>query len=100
MMFKELLVAVVVIGGLALAARWAFRPSTPRLGARPRIGDRGLLRPVAHVPNESAARSAQTVLTGAGIRCTSSPTADGRIEILVFPADLDRARSLLLDLEE
>jgi hypothetical protein len=99
-MFKELLVAVLVIAVLILTARWAFRPSTPRLGPRPRIGDRGLLQLVAHAPNEKAAASAQALLTDAGIRCTSGPTADGRVEILVFPADLDRARGLLLDLED
>lgn len=100
MEFKELVEALAVMAVLALAARWVFRPSTPRLGLRPQIGDRGLLRLVAHVPDRTAAKSAQAVLSDAGIRSTTGATAEGRVEILVFPDDLDRARSLLLDLEE
>ena len=83
--------AIVV---LVLALRWVFRPSMPRRGLPPTIGDRGLLKAISTgTPLEMAARRA--VLSDAGIRSTTGPAPDGSLELLVFTEDVERARSLL-----
>lgn len=95
MSLSELVAALLLVSVLALASRWIFRPSTPRLGPRPLVGDRGLLRPVAEVEDQATAERVRGMLAAAGIRCTAGPTSGGRVEILVFPADLEQARVLL-----
>jgi hypothetical protein len=89
-------VAFAVLGLLALFMRWAFgtghgrderrRPAPPP-GA-------GLLTPVATLSRKESALALRAVLSDAGIRSTLRDTAPGRVDILVFPEDAARARSL------
>ena len=87
------IIAFAVVGGLALVLRWTF--GTQRFfGHRPApaSNDFGLLRAVATVDSAGAANALRAVLSDASIRATTAPTVDGRVAVLVFPADLERAR--------
>ena len=57
--------------------------------------DTGLLRPVADLPDRAAAAALRAVLSDAGIRSTIGIRRDGRVEVLVFPDDEERARKLV-----
>lgn len=88
---------------LTAIARWAFAPH------RHEERDYGLLVVAVELPSRDAAEQAQDVLRRSRIRATVGHTpgfvrvsAEGRATrepdlhpVLVFPADLDRARSLL-----
>jgi hypothetical protein len=116
--------AVVVVCLLVLLLRWILgvgrsrsAASRSRSGARPAAtrpaparpapagsapgspagvpADYGLLRRVALSPGRPEGDTLRAVLTGAGIRSTLSNRPDGQVEVLVFAADVDRARSLL-----
>jgi hypothetical protein len=118
------IVAVVVVCLLGLLLRWIFggrrsrssgarpgaaatrspraRPTNPPAPARSAAArpggvpsDYGLLRQVALLPGRTEGDSLRAVLTGAGIRSTLSAHPDGQIAVLVFAADVDRARTLL-----
>ncbi|MGY1803470.1 hypothetical protein ACI78T_09320 [Blastococcus sp. SYSU D00922] len=90
-------VAFAVLGLLALFMRWAFgtgygrdrrrQPTTP--GA-----DDGLLTPVATLTRRESALALRAVLSDAGIRSTVRYPAPHRADVLVFPEDAARARSL------
>jgi hypothetical protein len=89
------LVVVVVIGTLALVLRWTYGSS--RAAPPPPVADDadyGLLREVTTVENLGEANALRAVLSDAGIRSTSARAGHGRIRVLVFAADLDRARQL------
>jgi hypothetical protein len=92
---------VVVLCLLALALRWVFgtgrsRRRSPSPPPRPGVRtDYGLLRPVALLPGRPEGNALRATLTEAGIRSTLSARPDGQVELLVFAADLVRARSLL-----
>ena len=83
-------IAFVVIAGLALFLRWAFRGEPRR---RP-PADNGLLTCVATLPGRESALALRAVLSDAGIRSTVRSTGAHRAEVLVFPEDADRARVL------
>jgi hypothetical protein len=89
-------VAVVLILGLIL--RWVFKPSRPRTGlpvdaaASP---DLGMLQVMASAVPRDEAMEMRAVLGDAGIRSSMSKRRDGRLDVLVFQDDADRARSLL-----
>jgi hypothetical protein len=96
--------AVVVVCLLAMLLRWVFgrrRPRSARYRSRPTLppdagpAAYGLLRPVALLPGRAEGDSLRAVLSAAGIRSTLSAGPDGQVEVLVFAADADRARSLL-----
>jgi hypothetical protein len=101
--------AVVVVCLLGLLARWIFGVGRSRsAGARSaaarsarasgptgRPADYGLLRRVALLPGRADGDALRAVLSNAGIRSTVSARPDGQVEVLVFAADVDRARSLL-----
>jgi hypothetical protein len=96
---SALVLALVVVGGLALLMRWIFKPSRPR-GTRPLIdaGDStelGLLDVVATGLPRAAALSARATLGDAGIRSSMSRRRNGALDVLVFRVDADRARELL-----
>jgi hypothetical protein len=95
--FPELGALLVVIG-LAGAARWVFRPSRPKRTIQ-RIDatdarELGLLTVIATLDRKQAAGQ-RGILAAAGIRASSSLRKDGRYDLLVFTQDVDRARELL-----
>jgi hypothetical protein len=102
------IVAVVVVCLLGLVLRWIFGTGRRRSpGARPaprpgqpnggtgRPTDFGLLRQVAVLPARLEAEAARATLTAAGIRSTLTARPDGQVDVLVFAADVARARPLL-----
>ncbi|CCG04743.1 hypothetical protein [Blastococcus saxobsidens] len=82
-------IAFVVLALLALFVRWAF---AGRGG--PTADDDGLLVRVATVSRRDWASALQATLSDAGIRSTVRSPAAHRTEVLVFPADAERARAL------
>ncbi|GLZ39132.1 hypothetical protein [Actinokineospora sp. NBRC 105648] len=85
------LVALLVVGVLGLVLRWAFTTDDRRK-------DYGLLREVAKVPSQTAARFVEERLQAAGVRATTVPAEDGEgLRVLVFPADERAAIAALLD---
>lgn len=91
-------VAIVVVAALAMLSKWIFGTGR-RHGARPLVPgvqvDTGLLRPVADLPDRSAAAALRAVLSDAGIRSTIGVRRDGRVQVLVFPDDEEQARKLV-----
>ena len=85
------LLVAAVLGSLILIARWAT-------GKAPTLveGERGygLLTPVAGGLSSDDVGVLQQALSGAGIRCTVAGVP-GDYQLLVWPADLARARLLL-----
>jgi hypothetical protein len=93
-------VAIVLVAALAMLSRWIFGTGRRRTAARaagpPGIKvDTGLLRAVADLPDWAAASALRAVLSDAGIRSTIGVRRDGRVQVLVFPDDEDRARRLV-----
>lgn len=90
-------VAFAVLGLLALFMRWAFGTGYGRdRRGRPSAAtpDDGLLTPVATLTRRESALALRAVLSDAGIRSTVRFPAANRADVLVFPEDADRARSL------
>ena len=92
-------VAIVVVAALAMLSKWIFGTGR-RHGARSLVPpgvqvDTGLLRPVADLPDRSAAAALRAVLSDAGIRSTIGVRRDGRVQVLVFPDDEEQARKLV-----
>ena len=87
------LIAFLALAGLALFMRWAFGTGYGRRPppARP---DDGLLTLVATLSRRESAMALRAVLSDAGIRSTVRFPAAHRADVLVFPEDADRARSL------
>lgn len=94
-------VAIVVVCVLAGLSKWIFGSGRRRTAAARSLVppgvqvDTGLLRSVAELPDRGAAGAVRTVLSDAGIRSTLGVRGDGRVQVLVFPADEDRARRLV-----
>jgi hypothetical protein len=92
-------VAIVVVAALAMLSKWIFgtgRRRTARSPVPPGVPvDTGLLRPVADLPDRAAAGALRAVLSDAGIRSTIGVRRDGRVQVLVFPDDEERARKLV-----
>jgi hypothetical protein len=98
-MLWQTLVAFAAVALLALilklffgrdrdATTFAFRtPGDP--------DDFGLLTPAATVDSAAEAGALRALLRDAGIKATTTRAQDGRFHILVFPAELDRARRVL-----
>lgn len=94
------IVAVVVVILLAVLARWIFGTGRNRTAARTHVrtqgpADHGLLKAVAERPDRAAGAALRSVLAEAGIRSTLGIRRDGSVQVLVFPADEDRARRLV-----
>jgi hypothetical protein len=85
------LIALATIGVLALVLRWTFGRSSSGL---PDDGDEdyGLLAPVAVTESAAEAEHLRAVLAAADIRATVARARGGRHLVLVFTAELDRAR--------
>jgi hypothetical protein len=93
-------IALIVVGLLALVTRWVFRPSRPnRIRNRPPDAtdaeDLGLLTVVRTGLTRAEALDRRAVLGQAGIRSSMSARRDGTLDVLVFHADADKARILL-----
>ncbi len=90
-------VITLVMLGLALFMRWAFGTGAGRDGrSRPTAPpvDDGLLTTVATLSRRESALALRAVLSDAGIRSTVRSPAPHRTDVLVFPEDAARARSL------
>lgn len=91
--YFTLLIALAVIGMLALVLVWASSPDTDKAHRK----DYGLLREVAKVPSSTAARVVEGQLKNAGVAATTVPAEDGiGLRILVFPNDQSAAIDVLL----
>lgn len=96
----DIVTALITIGLLALIMRWVFRPSRPN--ARPKrpvdatdAENLGLLTVVLSGVNRQDALEQRATLSAAGIRSSTSSRRDGTLDVLVFRADVDRARIVL-----
>ena len=85
-------IAFVVLGLLALFMRWAFGTGSGR--SQPPSADDGLLTRIATLSQREAALALRAVLSDAGIRSTQRTRAPQRTDVLVFPDDAARARTL------
>lgn len=96
---SALIVAMAAVLLLALALRWVFAPSRPRLGRRPvdaaASAELGLLTVVTPGVDRQDALRRRLLLQEAGIRSSMSRRADGRYDVLVFAADERVARDRL-----
>ena len=91
------LVALGVVGVLALLLRWAFSTGHSLVERRPEVGSPeqyGLLVPVAEPPTFVEAEMVRRRLNDAGLRATLAPTTEGP-RVLVFPEDVKAARLVL-----
>jgi hypothetical protein len=93
------ILAVVVVILLAVLSKWIFGNGRNRTAASrlPPAGpaDHGLLTPVADLPDRAAGARLRAALSEAGIRSTLGVRRDGSVQVLVFPADEDRARKVV-----
>lgn len=88
-------IALVVVGLLAILLRWTFRPRRISWVGRARSGDTGLLRPVAVVDTRADANALRALLSDANVRSTIDAGPDGRIRLLVFAEDTERAQAVV-----
>jgi hypothetical protein len=91
------IMAVLVLGGLVVLLRWAFRRGQSVVAAPPRPGDPldyGLLVPVATPPTTEEARATVERLRRSGIRSSTVTTTDG-LRVMVWPGDAVRAHQAL-----
>ncbi len=88
-------IALVVVGVLAIVLRWTFGSRRTRIVRAARSGDTGLLRPVAVVGTRAEANALRALLSDANVRSTLDTGPDGRIRLLVFAEDTDRARGVV-----
>ncbi|MCW2502522.1 MAG: hypothetical protein JWO79_806 [Actinomycetia bacterium] len=82
---------LAVVGVLALVLRWIYGTARPVPPPRD-DGDFGLLRELAIVRGQAEANALRAVLGDSGIRSTTAPSPGGTVVVMVFAADLDRAR--------
>ena len=93
-------VAFLVVALLALFMRWAFGTGYGREKSKPErrttapSPDEGLLTTIATLSRQESALALRAVLSDAGIRSTVRFPAPHRADVLVFPEDASRARSL------
>jgi hypothetical protein len=90
-------IAFAVLGLLALFMRWAFGTGYGGDSVRQTVtppADDGLLTLVATLSRRESALALRAVLSDAGIRSTIRCPAPHRADVLVFPEDAARARSL------
>ena len=84
-------IAFVVLALIALFMRWAFGTGS---AAPPPGDDDGLLTRIATLSRRESALALRAVLSDAGIRSTIRCPEPHRADVLVFPEDADRARTL------
>jgi hypothetical protein len=91
------LIALIVVGVLALLLRWAFRRGGSLVPRRPRPGDEhdyGLLVSIASPASYVEGEILRRRLVAAGVRATLAQTTAGP-RLMVWPQDEHVARSLL-----
>lgn len=91
------LVAVGIVGVLALILRWAFSRGSSVVAAAPVAGPDdayGLLVPVASPATYIEGEVLRRRLEDSGVRANLATTLDGP-RVMVWPADEDRARQVL-----
>jgi hypothetical protein len=90
-----MLIVFAVVGLLVVALRWTFGGASVRNPPElPQPDDFGLLTPVAVMETAEEAQRLRALLAGAGIRATRTVGSDGRHRVLVFAAEVDRARNI------
>jgi hypothetical protein len=87
-------IAFVAIGLLALFMRWAFGSGYGRDRPSAAPTEDGLLTLIATLSRRESALALRAVLSDAGIRSTIRIPAPHRADVLVFPEDAERARTL------
>jgi hypothetical protein len=87
-------IAFAVLALIALFMRWAFGTGSGPPAAPPPDEDDGLLTRIATLSRRESALALRAVLSDAGIRSTVRCPDPHRAEVLVFPEDADRARTL------
>ena len=87
-------IAFAVLAMLALFMRWAFGTGYGRRQQPAPPQDEGLLTLIATLSRRESALALRAVLSDAGIRSTIRFPAEHRADVLVFPEDADRARTL------
>jgi hypothetical protein len=92
-------IAFLALALLTLFLRWAFGTGYGRTPAAP-PPDEGLLTLVATLSRRESALALRAVLSDAGIRSTVRCPAPHRADVLVFPEDAARARSLAASFPE
>ena len=91
-----LITAFIALSGMSLLMRWIFRPSRHRRRTLiPGDAVPGLLVPLRVGVNRGDGTALRAVLGDSNIRSSLSARRDGRFDVLVFTADLDRAQRLL-----
>lgn len=91
------IVAVGLIGLLVLILRWSSQRGTSVVAAAPTPGtpeEYGLLVPIASPATYVEGEILRRRLEDQGVRANLATTVDGP-RVLVWPADVDRARRLL-----
>jgi hypothetical protein len=88
------LIAAAMAVLLALFARWAFGSGYGRQPPPPVPAEDGLLTLIATLSRRESALALRAVLSDAGIRSTIRNPAPHRADVLVFPEDAERARTL------
>lgn len=89
---SESLIALLAMGLVALICRWVFSPArTTQVRREADAEDFGLLVPVTRAPSAADAVMLRDHLVSQGVRAS----VNAAHEVLVFQADLDRARSLV-----
>jgi hypothetical protein len=92
------LIAFGVIAALSAVLRWAFDGKLARTWHEAGgDADYGLLSVAGVVDSPLEAHDAQQLLSGVGIRATTAPRPDGRVQILVFSSELELARRVVGD---
>jgi hypothetical protein len=98
-MSAYLCVAVLAYGAVGLLGvtlRVAvLHAGGPPIGGSPQVEDYGLLRPIADVPTLDLGHCVGALLRGSGVRSTVVTGRDGRIRVLVFADEYDRAQRLV-----
>ena len=93
---NTLITAMIALLGMTALMRWIFRPSRSRRRTLvPGDAVPGLVEPVRTGLTRSDGLALRAVLGDAGIRTSMSTPRDGRVDVAVFHADVDRARALL-----
>ena len=87
-------IAFVVLGVLAFFMRWAFGNGYGRERPPAVPAEDGLLTLIATLSRRESALALRAVLSDAGIRSTIRNPAPHRADVLVFPEDAERARTL------